>query len=361
MSKINTCLKCGKVFVSPRTAKYCSKKCNDACRKNAKNKEQRLSERAEIIKLYHLGLSAKDVSKRIGVSEGWIISIWHSENLPKQLTKKQKKLKELRESGLCCSEIADILGMRCNNVRQAVNNIGMSFTEIEKKYSQRLGHIKKNGSIDDRKEKSREYIETKFPEWEYLSGFISSDDFLKLRCRKCGTELEKSAVSARHAKTLVCSTCIEQSKSLKIQNKQMQKMLAFWEHDFIQASFGFKTCTECGNLFFPENKRQQCCSSKCRKRRQNRKREHRIDRAEIIDNTITLEKLFKRDKGICWLCARECDWSNCSRDGETVIVHGMYPSIDHVIPLAKGGNHTWDNVRLAHHYCNSLKSDKVVS
>jgi 5-methylcytosine-specific restriction endonuclease McrA len=43
------------------------------------------------------------------------------------------------------------------------------------------------------------------------------------------------------------------------------------------------------------------------------------------------------------------------------IAYGLYPSIDHIVPLAKGGNHTWNNVQLAHHYCNTLKRDKVVN
>lgn len=36
-----------------------------------------------------------------------------------------------------------------------------------------------------------------------------------------------------------------------------------------------------------------------------------------------------------------------------------YPSIDHIIPVSHGGTHTWDNVELAHRYCNGVKSDKV--
>ena len=38
----------------------------------------------------------------------------------------------------------------------------------------------------------------------------------------------------------------------------------------------------------------------------------------------------------------------------------MYPSIDHIIPMSKGGGHIWSNVQVAHIICNSIKSDKAV-
>ena len=42
------------------------------------------------------------------------------------------------------------------------------------------------------------------------------------------------------------------------------------------------------------------------------------------------------------------------------IAGNSYPSIDHIIPVSRGGTHTWDNVQLAHRYCNSIKSNKLV-
>ena len=71
---------------------------------------------------------------------------------------------------------------------------------------------------------------------------------------------------------------------------------------------------------------------------------------------ITLKKLIKRDGLRCAICGEMCDpddrsWSEYS--GPT------YPSIDHIIPMSKGGGHTWDNVQVAHIICNSEKGDKV--
>lgn len=35
--------------------------------------------------------------------------------------------------------------------------------------------------------------------------------------------------------------------------------------------------------------------------------------------------------------------------------------MDHVVPLARGGTHTYGNIRPAHAYCNQRKSDKLMS
>lgn len=78
----------------------------------------------------------------------------------------------------------------------------------------------------------------------------------------------------------------------------------------------------------------------------------------MVDKDITLQGLFKRDQGVCHICGLRCLWDDyITRDG-VVICGEWYPSIDHVIPLAKGGYHSWENVKLAHRRCNTIKSDK---
>lgn len=74
-----------------------------------------------------------------------------------------------------------------------------------------------------------------------------------------------------------------------------------------------------------------------------------------FDNTISLKALIIRDKGICQICGHPVDESDI-RDGH---IRRLYPTLDHIIPLSKGGNHTWSNVQLAHMSCNSGKCDTV--
>ena len=57
--------------------------------------------------------------------------------------------------------------------------------------------------------------------------------------------------------------------------------------------------------------------------------------------------------GICQLCDepipdREFD----KHDPEM-------PSIDHIIPISRGGSHALDNLQLAHYFCNLSKHNKL--
>ena len=119
-----------------------------------------------------------------------------------------------------------------------------------------------------------------------------------------------------------------------------------------------RECVVCGNQYTTMNPAQKTCSKKCGKRLSQSRKHHRIPKEQIVDKDITLEALYRRDSGVCYLCGLECDWSD--RDADANIVGMSYPSIDHVIPICRGGLHAWSNVRLAHFYCNTLKSDKLL-
>ena len=116
-------------------------------------------------------------------------------------------------------------------------------------------------------------------------------------------------------------------------------------------------CAECGQTFETTDSQRVYCSLECRKRRINRKSDQRLSKYGQKENGITLAKLYRRDRGICYICGRTCDLNDKITDERgTIICGSAYPSIEHVIPLSLGGPNTWDNVRLACRGCNTKKN-----
>jgi 5-methylcytosine-specific restriction endonuclease McrA len=60
---------------------------------------------------------------------------------------------------------------------------------------------------------------------------------------------------------------------------------------------------------------------------------------------LSRQNIFLRDKHICQYC--------CNKFSEKKL------TVDHVIPLSKGGRHEWTNVVTACSQCNNRKGDKT--
>lgn len=131
-----------------------------------------------------------------------------------------------------------------------------------------------------------------------------------------------------------------------------------------------KKCEWCNLDFIAFNLKTSYCSSRCKSngawaRRskgkdklsygKERKRYKRAKANGRFDWDITLDKLINRDGAICYLCGVETDKNDYRYEEGTFIAGNKYPSIEHVIPISKGGTHSWDNVRIAHRICNSIK------
>lgn len=74
------------------------------------------------------------------------------------------------------------------------------------------------------------------------------------------------------------------------------------------------------------------------------------------DSSVTLKKLIKRDGLRCVICGEMC---NPNATGWSEHFGPTSPTIDHIIPMAKGGGHVWNNVQVAHAICNIYKSDNT--
>ncbi|SNY19367.1 HNH endonuclease [Orenia metallireducens] len=167
-----------------------------------------------------------------------------------------------------------------------------------------------------------------------------------VKCNDCGRMFFTNAKHRVH-----CNKCIDK---IKIEEKENRKL---WEGRIIK-------CRECGTEFEMRSLRSKYCSTKCMNKAHYREKElkkrKKLHKNGRINYNISLDKLIKRDNRICQLCGELIDEEDYCKDGNGYFIVGNnYPSIDHIVPVAKGGTHTWDNVQLAHHYCNSLKSDKI--
>lgn len=122
------------------------------------------------------------------------------------------------------------------------------------------------------------------------------------------------------------------------------------------------TCPVCGKEFEAISSAKKYCSNRCeskanrhvyRMRRRNSYKDGRMDK------DISIEGLYAMDNGVCYLCGGKCDFNDFKIIKGTKCCGNTYPSVDHVIPVSKGGSHTWDNVKLAHRSCNSRKRAKI--
>lgn len=153
------------------------------------------------------------------------------------------------------------------------------------------------------------------------------------------------------------------------------------------------SCAWCEIEFLPESRRQKVCSPQCRydlrarekagwpyiqgcaacgrsividplarKQKikkfcgptcvsQGGKHTRRARIAGVPSEDIDRNLVFERDEYICGLCHQPVNRTLQYPDP-------MSKSLDHIIPISRGGSHTYDNVQLAHLCCNVKASSK---
>lgn len=111
-----------------------------------------------------------------------------------------------------------------------------------------------------------------------------------------------------------------------------------------------RLCAWCERPFIARIKNKRSCSTECGKRLVTRRK--RLRRKGLrAQPAISLSKIYRRDKGRCYLCRQHVSQRFVPPDKRSA-------TLDHVIPLARGGEHSEANVRLAHYGCNSSKGDR---
>ena len=232
--------------------------------------------------------------------------------------------------------------------------------------------------------------------FEYVDGYSDKHGSAKIRCQKCGTEFVRSVDFLRRG-NVICVECQksetqkrnEEKRQIAAQEAETRKIEREWyrlthppkkayeeQHEAFLNRSGI--CEICGKPYTVREYVESCglkqardngvCSDECRKEKLKRivrnshkdRRDSHRHRARkyglAFDPSITLKKLVERDGLKCAICGEVCDWNDHSWSKYS---GPMYPSIDHIVPMAKGGPHTWENVQVAHIICNSEKGASV--
>ena len=183
-------------------------------------------------------------------------------------------------------------------------------------------------------EEHKRYIVRKYGSEDNYQKWLTEQEALKL-------ELEQRREQERQARKEAYENQLEKWRIAREARKE-----ANHRKDF---------CIVCGKEYETYNPAQKTCSKECGKKLAHAHKHKRIPKSQLVDKDITLEALYRRDSGVCYLCGGKCDWN----DKTDKSVGPAYPSIDHMMPISRGGLHSWANVKLAHFECNWKKSDDL--
>ena len=222
-------------------------------------------------------------------------------------------------------------------------------------------------------------IAERLPKFEYVGNYTGSEATCDIRCKECGTVRTASSVAIRHG-SLRCVACYErelaernkrkiaEAEERKKQREEQKRQTILRREEKKKQErldhISVFSCEVCGAMFLADDRhKNRFCGDVCARRSRNKQKElnRRIKiENQMVDRDISLERLYQRDGGICYLCGRVCDWNDREVVDGTVICGDTYPSIDHFVPLSKNGKHSWANVKLACRKCNSNKRDSLI-
>lgn len=167
-------------------------------------------------------------------------------------------------------------------------------------------------------------------------------------CETCGVHkrvyFNPSASPARYC-SVTCAQTPLRTESWEYRKAERARMVA--RGTYGTSALRVVTCPICGDVFETRINVKKYCSPQCRDY-QHGSHERRAARFGVHFENVSRPEVFARDGYTCQLCGDPIDPRLTYPDP-------MSASLDHVVPLSKGGPHTFDNCQAAHLRCNLSK------
>ena len=275
--------------------------------------------------------------------------------------KELQYIKELRHGGFDYVDISKLLGIPKKSVKNYCQRHNLRYSNLGDKPYHKSGDRAKGKVFIDWNVSVLEKTEGKFKLVEDTLLDNGEHRFL-VECTRCGSQKEASSITLRQ-KGIRCGACYsEECRRRREAKKDAEAREREWRKNYerglslVQMQMNF---CECGRLLpFGVKVCDKCKELKRKARQQYKDHIRRIREGVDADKSISLEKLYERDHGVCYLCNKTCDWQDFQIINGNFIVGGSYPTVEHVKALCHGGTHTWDNVKLACFACNTKKGRK---
>ncbi len=202
------------------------------------------------------------------------------------------------------------------------------------------------------------FCNQQFNTWDYRQLCCSRICAGKMRALKEGKQLK---IKIEHKKYLLyCQRC-----NVEIQSKLPYRKWCFKcrkeinlesakrksKERYIIKPFKITKCIVCNKeIKYKGEIRLYCKTCRIDIEKESRKTSNRIRRKRlngVIKERISKKIIYERDNGKCQICYKKIN------------INKKYPNplsmtLDHIIPLACGGNHIYSNLQLAHLKCNYM-------
>lgn len=195
------------------------------------------------------------------------------------------------------------------------------------------------------------------------------------QCKHCGIEFYPKKNDRLKYCSRECSWAEQKRNSAerieKINTDRLNKKIVIEQARLNrQASSKLHKCFCCG-IEFDRSKRKfkHTCSDECQSVKEQTSKQksrksirdrfgggkyrHRARKFGVSYEPVNRLKVFERDGWRCQICHRPTPKKLCGSFDDRA------PELDHIVPLSKGGEHSYRNVQCACRKCNGAKSDSV--